>query len=90
MLSVCLLGSKRLIWVGRIVAIAAGCKPAGLAYVGSSPTRPTILSRYSSVGRTLVWGTRGHRFESCYFDQVLKRTSHSFSKYKDPNSNYAS
>ena len=31
------------IWVGRIVAIAAGCKPAGLAYVGSSPTRPTIF-----------------------------------------------
>ena len=29
------------IWVGRIAAIASGCKPDGLAYVGSSPTRPT-------------------------------------------------
>ena len=36
-----------------------------------------------------VWGTGGRWFESSYFDQVLKRTSHSFSKYKDPNSNHA-
>ena len=38
-----------LIWVGRIVAIAAGCKPAGLAYVGSSPTRPTRFRWGSSI-----------------------------------------
>ena len=28
------------------------------------------ISRYSSAGRTLVWGTRGRRFKSCYFDQT--------------------
>ena len=28
------------------------------------------ISRYSSVGRTLVWGTRGRRFKSCYFDHM--------------------
>ena len=38
-----------LIWVGRIVAIAAGCKPAGLAYVGSSPTRPTSAKAQNRI-----------------------------------------
>ena len=32
-----------------------------------------VLSRYSSVGRTLVWGTRGRRFKSCYFDHRGQR-----------------
>ena len=33
------------------------------------------ISRYSSVGRTLVWGTRGRRFKSCYFDHCLLRAN---------------
>ena len=32
----------RVIWVSRLVAMAADCKSAGFTYVGSSPTWPTI------------------------------------------------
>lgn len=36
--------------------------------------KPSLISRYSSVGRTLVWGTRGRRFKSCYFDHGVRHT----------------
>ena len=41
------------IWVGRIVAIAAGCKPAvfGYRWFKSNPAHLIKIRMYSSVGR---------------------------------------
>ena len=49
----------------RIAAIAGDCKSPGLtAFVGASPTAPTILKIVcSSVGRVLDCGSRGHGFD---------------------------
>lgn len=36
--------------------------------VAHSPQDPHIYRDIVQIGRTLVWGTRGRRFKSCYFD----------------------